>query len=52
MIAGPCSVESEEQTLSTASAVGEAAGATGVSAAARTKPHTAPTPFRDSKRRG
>ena len=45
MIAGPCSVENEEQILSTARAV-KAAGATGLRGGAF-KPRTSPYSFRD-----
>jgi 3-deoxy-7-phosphoheptulonate synthase len=50
MIAGPCSVESEEQTLSTARAV-KAAGATGLRGGAF-KPRTSPYSFQGLKEDG
>ena len=50
MIAGPCSVESEEQTVSTAKAV-KAAGATGLRGGAF-KPRTSPYSFQGMKEDG
>ena len=50
MIAGPCSIESEEQTLSTARAV-KAAGATALRGGAF-KPRTSPYSFQGLKERG
>ncbi len=50
MIAGPCSVESEEQTMATARAV-KAAGATGLRGGAF-KPRTSPYSFQGLKEKG